>query len=404
MRDFVVFRGVVSRRRGVQHASHSSSYFRTPPLVGLGCGTSGSGADPGLDPDAASDVDSSMNTGADGGSGADAADSSSRPDATDAAPADAALPPPVSCTTPGDGRSNCGSGSESCCTSLTVTGSATPYNRTYNNLGPGPTGVADPATVSDFRLDKYEVTVGRFRKFVAAWNGGSGWTPPAASGKHTHLNGGQGLAATANDAGLAFEPGWATSDNGSISPTDVSLACNPYKTWTPSSAGGHEKLPINCVNWWEAYAFCIWDGGFLPSEAEWEYAAAGGSESREYPWGTTTPGASNVYAIHGCDYPSSTGSCTDVSNIAPVGTPTAGAGKYGQLDLAGNLTEWNLDWYASGYTSCTNCTDATSAAGRVIRGGSFSDLANSYSFPPYRFHYPPSGNYGIVGFRCARTP
>ena len=49
-------------------------------------------------------------------------------------------------------------------------------------------------------------------------------------------------------------------------------------------------------------------------------------------------------------------------------------------------------------------TDATSAAGRVIRGGSFSDLANSYSFPPYRFHYPPSGNYGIVGFRCARTP
>jgi len=49
--------------------------------------------------------------------------------------------------------------------------------------------------VGDFKLDKYEVTVGRFRQFVAAWNGGAGYTPPAGSGKHTHLNGGNGLNA-----------------------------------------------------------------------------------------------------------------------------------------------------------------------------------------------------------------
>ncbi|MGO9835775.1 MAG: SUMF1/EgtB/PvdO family nonheme iron enzyme [Polyangiaceae bacterium] len=36
---------------------------------------------------------------------------------------------------------------------------------------------------------------------------------------------------------------------------------------------------IDCVNWYESYTFCIWDGGFLPSEAEWEYAAGGGSHS-----------------------------------------------------------------------------------------------------------------------------
>ena len=47
---------------------------------------------------------------------------------------------------------------------------------------------------------------------------------------------------------------------------------------------------MNCVNWFEAYAFCIWDGGFLPSDTEWEYAAAGGSLQREYPWGSTAPG------------------------------------------------------------------------------------------------------------------
>jgi formylglycine-generating enzyme required for sulfatase activity len=49
---------------------------------------------------------------------------------------------------------------------------------------------------------------------------------------------------------------------------------------------------------WEAYAFCIFDGGFLPTETEWEYAAAGGSEQRDYPWGWTLPGASEQYAIY----------------------------------------------------------------------------------------------------------
>jgi formylglycine-generating enzyme required for sulfatase activity len=60
-----------------------------------------------------------------------------------------------------------GSGSESCCTSLEVTPNG-PYYRTYANSGSGPSGEADPATVSAFRLDKYLVTVGRFRQFVNA--------------------------------------------------------------------------------------------------------------------------------------------------------------------------------------------------------------------------------------------
>ena len=128
----------------------------------------------------------------------------------------------TSCQASGAGLNTCpgGTGSASCCTSLEVVGGT--YSRTYTNSGSGPTGTADPATVSNFRLDEYEVTVGRFRQFVTAWNGGSGWTPPAGSGKHTHLNGGQGLA-NSGSAGT-YETGWVTSDNSNIAPTNGNLA------------------------------------------------------------------------------------------------------------------------------------------------------------------------------------
>jgi len=52
----------------------------------------------------------------------------------------------------------------------------------------------------------------------------------------------------------------------------------------------------------QSHAFCIWDGGFLAGEAEWNYAAAGGSEQRSYPWGSTVPGANAKLAVYGCYY------------------------------------------------------------------------------------------------------
>ena len=60
-------------------------------------------------------------------------------------------------------------------------------------------------------------------------------------------------------------------------------------TYTPQPSQ-NDNLPVSCVSWTEAYAFCIWDGGFLPSDAEWGYAAAGGSAQREFPWGSADSG------------------------------------------------------------------------------------------------------------------
>jgi formylglycine-generating enzyme len=302
---------------------------------------------------------------------------------------------------------DCGNGEESCCMSLGV--ARTTYYRTYMNYGCGPIGEAAPATVSAFRLDKYLVTVGRFRQFVRAWKGG--YTPAPGSGKHAHLNGGKGLVGAGTTG--EFEPGWVASDNAQVSPTDGNLLSFPaFATWT-DSVGANEKLPIAVVNWFEAYAFCIWDGGFLPSDAEWELASVGGARQLEYPWGSSQPGRNNQYAIYGygtasgdCFYPSP-GPCTGFENIAPVGTATKGAGAWGQLDLEGELAEWVLDWYATPYVDpCVDCASLVpTTIGRAVRGSDFS-APGSLLYPWSRDNEgePPSERFSNVGFRCARAP
>jgi sulfatase modifying factor 1 len=319
---------------------------------------------------------------------------------------------PPSCTAGGPGRTDCGSKKESCCTTLEVAGGS--FFRTYDvdtNGGPtlplngGPTAEADPATVSAFRLDKYLVTVGRFRRFVEAWNGGSGWFPPAGSGKHTYLNGGQGLVSS---AGGVYETAWIPSVyNRHVAPTSASLMCdstnpNTFYTWTPAP-GSHEDLPINCVNWYEAYAFCIWDGGFLPSAAELEYGAAGGSEQREYPWGSNDPGMNNEYAIYGCFYPSGAGECSGAANIAPVGAAPHGAGRWGQLDLAGDVFTWSLDIYAAYSSPCVDCARLAGGLDQLDFGGSFGDGKLSL-LSSNRSDSPANSSGNVAGVRCARAP
>jgi len=303
------------------------------------------------------------------------------------------------------------------------------YDRTYNTgdstSGPPSGGwpdLADLATVHGFRLDKYLVTVGRFRQFVNAFyphgqDAGVGWQPMPGSGKHAYLNETQGLvnSGAPADAGMVYETGWVTSDDSYIAPTDANLgSCSPYSTWT-SAAASQENLPIDCVNWYEAYAFCIWDGGFLPSEAEWEYAAAGGSQQRLFPWGSATPGTACPgigcsYAIYNCDYPSGAGTCTEeAGNAAPVGYATLGAGFWGQLDLAGEAWEWVLDWDAPYVDPCVDCANLATSSNRVRRGGDFRDdslgmfllASDRAEDAPFSRHNGGSGDYGV---RCARTP
>ncbi len=273
--------------------------------------------------------------------------------------------------------------------------------------------MADPATVSSFLLDKYLVTVGRFRQFVNAWDGGSGldggagYEPPPGSGRHTNTNGGQGLLNSGSDGGVAYETGWVATYNSNIAPTDANLVCDhSYVTW--STAGTfNENLPINCVNWYEAYAFCIWDAGFLPSQAELEYAAAGGSQQRKYPWGQTDPGTENQYSIYGCHFPAglsdaSLAMCTSLGNIAPVGTASSGPGLWGQLDLVGNVWELELDSYSSVFADpCLDCADLKETSDVSAQGGNFTLPVYG---PQGRTLEGTLSREFTVGFRCARIP
>jgi formylglycine-generating enzyme len=325
----------------------------------------------------------------------------------------------TSCQATGPGLTDCPGegGPESCCTSLEVPGGT--FDRTYENTGNGPLpGATDPATVSGFRLDKYLVTVGRFRRFMNVLDGGAGaGVPEGGSGKQTHLNGEAGLE---NGATGTFETGWLATDDSKLALEDSSLSsCGTTSTWT-HALGTQEPLPIDCVSWYQAYAFCIWDGGFLPSEAEWEYAAAGGSQQRLYPWGSADPGSgatSYAYAIYatgaadaGCLYPAPGSDCNSVSSIAPVGTPQAGAALWGQLDMGGELWEWNLDVATSAYPNpCKDCAtlpeDGGASSDRWYPGGAFDRASDQLMLPPQYFYSgPPDLPEGNVGFRCARSP
>jgi len=183
---------------------------------------------------------------------------------------------------------------------------------------------------------------------------------------------------------------------------DSKLSCESgYGTWTPD-VGANERKPINCLSWYMAFAFCIYDGGFLPSAAEWEYAARGGSQQRKYPWGNQVPDEN--FAVYDCNWPTAGGTCVGSVNIAPVGSRPLGIGPFSHADLAGNVQEWTLD--KSGFSipaSCTDCVSETTSNYRIGFGGGF-DGDGAYLLSHSRDSLLPADRLPLMGARCARVP
>jgi formylglycine-generating enzyme required for sulfatase activity len=162
---------------------------------------------------------------------------------------------------------------------------------------------------------------------------------------------------------------------------------------SPSTGGscnyavsGREDHPVNCVDWFQAEAYCAWNSQRLPTEWEWEWAARGRDEGRTYPWGTASP--SCTYAVKyegggGCGQ----GRTWDVGSKTP-----AGDSRDGLRDMGGNVWEWTDSWFDSNQVS------------QVLRGGGWYADNSVYVRADGRFSYDPPRRDDNGGFRCAKTP
>jgi formylglycine-generating enzyme required for sulfatase activity len=290
--------------------------------------------------------------------------------------------------------STCGpAGNDSCCASPEVAGGT--YDRSYDVAGDINSGnMSYPATISDFRLDRYEVTVGRFRSFVSAGMGTQNRLPAAGAGAHPRI------------AGSGWDASWNTQLAPSTAALIAAVKCDAtFQTWTDAPAGNEDR-PMNCITWYEAMAFCAWDGGYLPTEAEWNYAAAGGDQQRAYPWsspaGSLTLDASRASYWDGVDCVGDGMPDCALTDLVAVGSRPAGDGRWGQSDLAGNVIEWALDAGAPYPVPCADCAILTPETHRAIRGGSFADGPNQLRTGAH-IHLPASDRIGLTGVRCARA-
>jgi formylglycine-generating enzyme required for sulfatase activity len=152
---------------------------------------------------------------------------------------------------------------------------------------------------------------------------------------------------------------------------------------------GGDEQPVVSITWYAARSYCFWlslmeskgkriDLYRLPNEPEWEWAASG-KEKREYPWGKAKP---NPKLANYSD--------SNIGATTPVGSYPEGVTPDGLYDMAGNVWEWQENWY-----------DETQKKSPAMRGGSWYDLTGYLRCSSRSYDLPVNWS-GVIGFRVVR--
>lgn len=171
------------------------------------------------------------------------------------------------------------------------------------------------------------------------------------------------------------------------------------------------RQPVVGVTWYEAVAFCNWlteqkegkdptEVFRLPTEAEWEYAARGRENARNFPWGDQLlRGRANIAEL-------------GIGKTSPVSSFPEGASPFGAWDMSGNVFEWTLSKWGSNwqelqfpypYNSRGGREDVEGSGARVMRGGSWFNPYQE-SLCAYRSRYLAGSRGSNIGFRVVRMP